>query len=191
MKTLEDKVQKLSEQVGALSEDLRSLQPSPSLRQVLPVPVSPAVLLESIVAAQLPGISEVRAIRFPDLIPAGGISEILAQMTPGFSAVFGGPLRIIASRHSDWIVTSVGIDNRLTLLDNYPLTADGEFPIAQMIGPVHEHIRLITLNASASEVLVTYEFQLLKVEKSVYQEIWQPILVENFQILKKRARGDI
>lgn len=160
--------------------------------EVVTVPVSPLTLAHAIVAAEMPGVTELKAIRDVVQVAPQSVADLIYEMSAGWVAVFLTPLRIYSSAHDPLIVTSASIDSRVTLADNYALTQDAEFDTATFAGPIYEHIRIMTFNGTLNPVIITYELQLLKVEKSIYERLWRPLLRHTFRTLMSEAseRGD-
>lgn len=136
----------------------------------VPLPISPTVLAQSLIAAREQGISALLFIRQTVTVPANGSAQILIPVAPGNVMIVAAPIRVVASVYSSQLTATLVVDGVNLLLNNFPLTFEASESMPEY-GVIRSLIEVTLTNGTSSPIEVTYDAQTVLVAADYYNSV--------------------
>jgi hypothetical protein len=148
----------------------------------LQLPISFPNLIDSISAAQLPGLVGTVILSQNIFVPAGGQTTVLIQVPDGYVLAGLGSLTVA----SDPPVTSLNvIVGTMPLAIDVPLTRPRELPLTAGVQLLP--ITGVITNPSSDDAYVDFFVPLAVIRIDVWRDVIHPILLLNYQALAELA----
>jgi hypothetical protein len=141
----------------------------------VPLPISPTVLAQSLIAAREQGISALLFIRQTVTVPANGSAQVLIPVAPGNVMIVAAPIRVVASVYSSQLTATLVVDGVNLLLNNFPLTFEASESMPEY-GVIRSLIDVTLTNGTASPIEVTYDAQTVLVASDYYNSVMSRFL---------------
>lgn len=163
---------------------------APAVLPVLPLPTSPAGLVQALIAAGWGGFVTGAGLRIVKAVAPGGQAVIQLVPRPGEVAVAFQPIRFYSNLHSPDLTLALVVDGRLHGAD-FALTADVEAPFVEFAVVKREFVLTVT-NGTPYTATVTLEIFVAGLKLSVYEKVVRPmqdLVFEHVRAFVESATG--
>lgn len=150
---------------------------------VLQLPMSPATLVQALIAAGWGGFVTGGGIRIVKAVAPGGQALISLVPPPGNVTVAFQPARLFTNLHDPLLTITLTVDRRV-LTQGLALTADVEVPFSEFL-VVQHMVELLIVNGTANTATITLELILAAVKLSIYERVIKPLQELAFQEIQR------
>lgn len=155
----------------------------------LNLPISPAVLIHSVIAADNPGIAQLLFLAKPVSVPANGTATYTYTVPSGDVTLFAAPFRVYPSTVTTDVTGTLVVDGVDVLLDNFPMVGspiEAEMP---QYGVVRNTLVSTWTNNTSSPVTVTLYAQICNLLAKDYDQKWSPLFRHSYDVLGTYAES--
>lgn len=149
-------------------------QPQP-LQQVVSLPVSPATLVQSVFATQVPGVAAPQFLSFPTAVPAGGSATVSYTVPVGYALMFVGPFTLDSTLYDAALTATLVVDNENVLYQDFPIDHAYSQQLPQY-GVVRRNMVATFINATTQNALVTPSAEAVLLANNIYDGVILPLL---------------
>jgi len=153
----------------------------------IPVPVSPVILAQSVIAADLPAIAAIVFYREAFTVPGNGSYTLTLPVANTTALIFTSALRAVSDTYAPDLTASVVVDDVAVLLNAFPLIFEADGNMVKY-GVVRKYATATFVNATASPIGVTVDTEYVLVREQDYDTIWRPILEGSYAVLEAKAK---
>jgi len=153
-----------------------------------PLPMDPLTVARLAMTAGIPGVTKPVFPRQVVTAPANGTATFTLPVAPGTVIVQVGSFRGFTSVHDPAILATILTDNQNLELASVPATADID-TILPAYAVVRNEVTATFQNGTPNPVTFTIDPQMAIVDANEYDQVWAPLFVANYQLLRTMAQA--
>lgn len=146
-----------------------------TLSPSLPLPLSPATLVQAVVASQSFGVAQFLFLRYATTVASLASGQVLYPVPPGYVLLIIGKFTLKSDLHDPNLTATVVVDGTDVLYDAYPISADDAQDLPQF-GVIRRSLEATYLNGTSSPAVVTATAGTVLLQASVYDGVILPLL---------------
>ena len=177
----------LAAQAAAQYENL----PQPYvIQQVIPLPVSPATLVQAIFASQAPGVAAPQFLSFATSVPALGSATLTYDVPVGYSLLFVGDFTLESTYYDPGITATLVVDRQNVLYEDFPIDKSYHQVLPQY-GVIHQSMVATFVNETTQDAVIETSGEAVLLQDNLYQGIVLALLKAGYRQIELFAENQV
>lgn len=154
-----------------------------NLQQVIPLPVSPATLVQSLFASQEPGVAAPKFFSYNTAVAAAGTATLSYTLPTGYALLFVGPFVLEADYYSPDLTATLTVDTQNVLYSDFAITKSFSQVLPQY-GVIRRQMVADFVNLSSTDANIQTSAEGVLVQNNDYDGVILPLLKVSYKLIQ-------